>query len=153
MRVDPSVLVSLISQYLLHRPPDNDRYVRTAPDNPKKASFLRHWFILFSPISQTRFQYDGKLEIPVFHLRCGLISSRWYVSILIHVLRGICDLKWTSVFNILDGAFRTMSWQCICTLDVVDDASENRLVCMPGTPIHSDVLLLTVSVWMLFNEI
>jgi hypothetical protein len=44
-----------------HRPSDNDRYVRYAPDNPKKVIVFSSWLLtrysLFT--FQTQFHYDG----------------------------------------------------------------------------------------------
>lgn len=50
--------------YRNHRPPDNDRYVAHAPDNPKKVNGFSLWLVVpeLTVGRQTRFVYEGKLH-------------------------------------------------------------------------------------------
>jgi hypothetical protein len=55
-------LIELIYDVVLLRPTDNDRYVRNAPENPKKVSeFIKHSIggLIYLFIFQTLFHYDG----------------------------------------------------------------------------------------------
>jgi hypothetical protein len=55
--VPPLVIAAELTHAMIHeRPPDNDRYVRHAPDNPKKVSLTirpTHRLILTRPLSDS----------------------------------------------------------------------------------------------------
>lgn len=47
----------------MFRPADNDRYVRNAPENPKKVCSSHDYLSNILTIPKTLFHYDGKVII------------------------------------------------------------------------------------------
>jgi hypothetical protein len=122
------------------RPPDNDRYVRNAPSNPKRVSILilHHMFapLTSSPQSQTRFAYHGMSTSSVFiiadagpirFLQTTRTLLRFRIFLLLTLVYAVCN----SQIYLVGLAYRIWSWlrEGVCIRRNASSFEDHRSIC------------------------